>query len=284
MQTITDNSNLPDLSSDYDVPADKLAYMKANGHVTLRDICSADEVEPYRALVAEDVAARKDTARSGAYAKDLKDRDTRTKAFLQMTNVWQDDERIARFTLARRFGHIAAQLLNVDAVRLYHDQALFKEPGGGHTPWHQDQFYWPLPDDRTVTMWMPMVDSGGEMGTLMFASGTHTLGPLADIAISDHSESFFNNLCKDKDWPVAISELNAGDATWHYGWTLHKSPGNVTDKMRQVMTVIFVADGTPILEPTNEKQPKEITAWMPGQKPGDLVGSPLNPIVYSRQT
>lgn len=27
----------------------------------------------------------------------------------------------------------------VDGVRIYHDQALFKGPGGGHTPWHCDQ-------------------------------------------------------------------------------------------------------------------------------------------------
>lgn len=29
--------------------------------------------------------------------------------------------------------------LQVDGVRIYHDQALFKSPGGGPTPWHCDQ-------------------------------------------------------------------------------------------------------------------------------------------------
>ena len=57
-----------------------------------------------------------------------------------------------------RFAGVAAALLGVDGVRLYHDQALFKEPGGGPTPWHQDQVYWPLATDRTITMWMPLVD------------------------------------------------------------------------------------------------------------------------------
>lgn len=41
---------------------------------------------------------------------------------------------------------------------MYHDQALFKEPGGGPTPWHQDRFYSPLTTENTVTMWMPLVD------------------------------------------------------------------------------------------------------------------------------
>ena len=59
----------------------------------------------------------------------------------------------------------AAHLLGVDGVRLSHDQALFKEPGGGRTPWHQDQCYWPLDTDKTITMWMPLVDVPGEVGT-----------------------------------------------------------------------------------------------------------------------
>ena len=63
-------------------------------------------------------------------------------------------------------------LLEVAGVRLYHDQALFKEAGGGHTPWHADQFYWPLATDRTVTAWVPLVDVPMEMGPLAFATGS----------------------------------------------------------------------------------------------------------------
>jgi len=31
--------------------------------------------------------------------------------------------------------------MGVQGVRLYHDQALIKEPGGKPTPWHQDYYY-----------------------------------------------------------------------------------------------------------------------------------------------
>ena len=50
------------------------------------------------------------------------------------------------------------------ALCLYHDQALFKEPGGGPTPWHQDQYYWPFDTDKTITMWMPLVEVGPVAG------------------------------------------------------------------------------------------------------------------------
>lgn len=41
-------------------------------------------------------------------------------------------------------------------MRLYHDQALNKEPGGGYTPWHCDQYYWPVQSDKIVTAWVPL--------------------------------------------------------------------------------------------------------------------------------
>jgi ectoine hydroxylase-related dioxygenase (phytanoyl-CoA dioxygenase family) len=46
----------------------------------------------------------------------------------------------------------------LDANQIYHDQALLKESGGGITPRHQDQHYWPLDTADAVTMWMPLVD------------------------------------------------------------------------------------------------------------------------------
>ena len=44
----------------------------------------------------------------------------------------------------------------VEGVRLYHDQALNKEPGGGYTPWHCDAYYWPVLSDKIVTAWVPL--------------------------------------------------------------------------------------------------------------------------------
>ena len=57
-----------------------------------------------------------------------------------MLNVWARDEGVRAIDFARRVGSAAAAILGVESVRLYHDQALFEEPGGGFTPWHQDPF------------------------------------------------------------------------------------------------------------------------------------------------
>ncbi|MBV8689372.1 MAG: phytanoyl-CoA dioxygenase family protein [Candidatus Eremiobacteraeota bacterium] len=51
-------------------------------------------------------------------------------------------------------------------MRLYHDQALIKEPGAGYTPWHADQFYWPLDSAKTITAWVPLRAVPLEMGPI----------------------------------------------------------------------------------------------------------------------
>ena len=77
--------------------------------------------------------------------------------------------------------------------------------------------------------------------------------------------------------------MSAGDATWHWGWTLHGARATPTPKVREVMTIIYIADGARITDPEgNSNRQDGIERWMPGLKPGDLAASKLNPLVYSR--
>lgn len=202
------------------------------------------------------------------------------KAFLQIMNLWQVDNRVKKFVLAKRFAKIAAELLGVENVRLYHDQALFKEPGGGPTPWHQDQYYWPVDTPNTITMWMPLMDINVEMGMLTFASGSHKDGYVFDFEISDGSETLYNQYIKDKEFPVSRAQtMNAGDATWHYGFTIHNAPGNKSKIMREVMTIIYIADGARIIEPQHEWQINDHKKWLMAKPVGEYVGSELNPLM-----
>ena len=64
------------------------------------------------------------------------------------------------------------QVVMQRGVRMYHDQALYKEAGGGITPWHADQYYWPLETDKTITAWIPLQATPLEMGPLEFSAGS----------------------------------------------------------------------------------------------------------------
>ncbi len=268
---------LPDLDASYDISAGQATDFQRDGHILLRGVASSEEVAAYRPII---LAARE---RFGAERTPLEDRDTYGKAFLKGMNLWPKDEAARQFVLARRFATVAADLLGVDGVRIYHDQALLKEPGGGITPWHQDQHYWPLDTDNTITMWMPLADLTPEMGTMRFASGSHRDGYLGDMPISDDSERRFEDYIRSRNYRIAPGgAMRAGDATFHYGWTLHGAPANATDRVREVMTVIWFADGARVTEPDNDSRRRDLERWMPGLKPGDIAASELNPLVFSR--
>ena len=137
---------LPNLSAEVELEPHCIAEFREKGHSVVRGLATEAEVAAYRpALLEAAPRARYDH-------RPLEERDTYGRAFVQMPNLWRRDPRVREFVFARRFAAAAAFLLGVEAVRLYHDQALFKEPGGGITPWHQDQFYWPLDTPHTITV------------------------------------------------------------------------------------------------------------------------------------
>jgi len=247
---------------------------RVNGHILTRGLLSAAEVAAYRPVVADAVKRLRTEKRR------LSERDTYGKAFLQVMNIWRTDEGVRRLVLSRRLGKVAADLLGVNNVRIYHDQALFKEPGGGPTPWHQDQYYWPLDTPDTVTMWMPLTDITMEMGMLTFASGSHRKGTVLDQQISDESELSYKRYIKENQYPVTRpAAMRAGDATWHYGNTVHSAPGNDSDKMREVMTIIYMADGARVTEPRSAAQTNDWNTWLMGLPAGRLAASELNPLI-----
>lgn len=270
-------NTLPSLDAPYALTEEQLSSYARNGHIFLPSVASAAEVAAYRPVI-NDAADRFNTEK-----RPLAERDTYGKAFLQIMNLWTRDEAVARFTLAQRFARIAAQLMGVDGVRIYHDQALFKEPGGGLTPWHQDQHYWPIDTDKTITMWMPLVDVPAEVGSMTFANGSQTSGYLGDLPISDDSDKMIIELIKERGFTTkSHGGMRAGDATFHAGWTLHSAPGNPTPNVREVMTVIYFADGVRIFEPKNKSQKKDLESWLPELNAGDLAASKLNPMPYSK--
>jgi ectoine hydroxylase-related dioxygenase (phytanoyl-CoA dioxygenase family) len=270
----TASTVLPSLNSNYPISKNQKSDFKQNGHILLRGILNEMEIASYAPAIIE-AAARYNTEK-----RKMEDRDTYGKAFLQIMNLWEVDENVRRYTLAKRFAQIAADLMGVERVRIYHDQALFKEAGGGHTPWHQDQYYWPIDTDNTVTMWMPLVDISVDMGMLTFASGSHELGFMGNLAISDESETALGNLVKEKGYPITRAEtMKAGDATFHSGWTLHAAPGNHSQTMREVMTVIYIADGAKITEPKNANQEADRQRWFLGLEVGSFAASAINPLV-----
>lgn len=266
---------LPTLDEPHTLASDAAESYRRDGFAVVRGLATPDEVACFRpAIVAAALRLNRET-------RPLEARGTYGRAFLQTTNLWRHDETVRRFVFARRFARVAAELMGVAGVRLYHDQALLKEPRGGLTPWHQDQFYWPLDTRHTITLWMPLHDLTPDMGIMHFARGSHVGGALSDLPIGRASEERLARVVAERGYEVAgPAAMRAGDATFHSGWTLHGAPPNATDRTREVMTVIYFADGTRVAPCDGPARALDLATWLPGLAPGDPAASPINPLLY----
>ena len=207
------------------------AYRR-DGFVKVQGVFTADELAYYREHISSEVLRR------NTNTAPIDARDTYHKAFLQVTNLWRTSEAARRFVFERRLADLAAQLLGVERVRLYHDQALYKEPGGGITPWHADQFYWPLSSERTITAWVPLQATPLEMGPLAFAAGSHRLEFGRDLAISDESERSLRKALESGRFREVNEPYELGEVSFHSGWTFHHTGANASNQARAVMTVM----------------------------------------------
>lgn len=255
-----------------------LEAFRRDGHVALRGVFSPAELAAYEPALTRLVAAR-DRHAAVAWGE----RTTYQKAFVQVTNLWRDDPVARAFVFGKRLARLAAELLEVQSVRLYHDQALYKEPSigpGGHTPWHVDQYYWPLASDRSITAWVPLVDVPLAMGPLCFAPGSHRFDAGRHLAISDDSEEVCARALREAGFGHRVEPFALGDVSFHLGWTYHNAPANHTRDVRKVMTVIYIAEDMRVAAPRHAAQERDLEVWFPGLRPGDLAASELNPVLW----
>lgn len=247
-----------------------------SGYIKLKHVLSPELLEHYRRVISERVA------QLSANTLPMEQRTTYGKAFLQIMNLWTQSEQVKEFVLGKRLARIAAELMGCTGVRVYHDQALYKEPGGGITPWHADQYYWPVDSERTITAWVPLQDTPLEMGPLAFCAGSHRFQLGRDLEISDESEQTLKQALSQ--FPTEDSGFDLGDVSFHSGWTFHRAGANATDRPREVMTVIYMDENMHLTAPKNKNHLMDMERWMPGLQAGDLVDSPLNPVIYSAAT
>lgn len=260
------------LDEPFPLPQEAIDFFRANGYVKLKRVLSPEVIDYYGAEITRMVKLL------NTQTKPLEERDTYGKAFLQIMNIWTKSEVVREFAFSRRLARIAAELMGVAGVRMYHDQALYKEPGGGITPWHADQFYWPLSNGNTCTVWIPLQDTPLEMGPLAFSVGSHCFEKGRDLEISDESEKQMQfNL---RNFPIDETPFELGEVSYHYGWTFHRAGANTTDRPRAVMTMIYMEDGIRLIEPQRKAHVNDWNAWLPGVKVGEPASSPLNPVLY----
>jgi ectoine hydroxylase-related dioxygenase (phytanoyl-CoA dioxygenase family) len=264
------------LDEPYTLTAEQVSFYQKNRYIKLKHVLNEETLDFFNNAITVRVNQMK------TIDTPLEQRSTYGKAFLQLFNLWCEDEVVKKLIFSKRLGKIASDLMQTDGVRIYHDQALFKEGGGGITPWHADQYYWPLQTDKTVTAWMPLQATPLELGPLEFSAASHQIVEGRELEIGDESEAVIQQKLRVTDFKHVIEPFDAGEISFHSGWVFHRAGANVTNQMRKVMTIIFMDKDMKLKAPENKNQINDWNTWCPGATVGEVINSPINPIIYQR--
>lgn len=246
---------------------------RENGYVHLSSVIPPEELAHFGSEITRLTLAL------NTQDKPMEERDTYDRAFLQIMNLWRESDVVKQFVFGKRLAGIAAALMGVERVRLYHDQSLYKEPSGGFTPAHADQYYWPMASDRTITVWIPLQPVPLEMGPLAFYRGSHNAVLGRDLPISDESEIQITAAMEAQGFAIDEQPYALGDVSFHAGWTFHRAGPNTTNRPRSVMTMIYMDADMKLAEPMNHMQAADRERWCPGATVGAVIDTPLNPVI-----
>jgi ectoine hydroxylase-related dioxygenase (phytanoyl-CoA dioxygenase family) len=255
-------------NSQLNIKSDLIDYYAKNGFVKIENVVKKEFLPELRKIIQASVLLRK-----GKDERELKDKSQYEQSLLQCGYLCWDFPAVKDFVFSKRFAGIISDLMRVDQVRLWHDQALFKEPGGRITDAHQDCSYWPIAEPQlTATMWLALTDVPVEKGCLYFYPQTNdsNLKEYVDIFKNPHQPFHL------KDSEKIFTPLKAGDATFHSGLTFHGASNNQTNEMREAMTIIYIKDG--VTFDGSDERNKTHTSCV-GLNNGEIINTKFTPVL-----
>lgn len=272
MEPPSDEAIAEELDTPYPLTSEDRAYFRENGYIKLKGVLSPGAVLRLRRELVSLLCKSFDTELDGPA----------TKRFLSLEMVWLDDRLLRDYVLSPRIAKIAAELLGVPRVRLYHDNVLSKEPGCGRTPWHYDDHHFPLATNDVVTAWVPAQPIPAAMGPLAFAKPIDVYKLVETIAFNKFNTSYDRQVAevfRANRIAVDHTPFDIGDASFHHNLSFHTAAGNRTKQSRIVLANTYYADGARVLD-----QPTMVSGdwqkFMPGVSPGEVAASKLNPVCW----
>ena len=246
-----------------------------DGFVVVEDLLTAAELAHYEPLVTAAVHDRAD-----GDDRPLEERTPYQQSFQQCINLWEDHEALRPLSFHQRIGQAAGELLGVSALRLWHDQALFKRAHGRETDPHQDQPYWPIAETDTITAWIPLQGSTIASGAMGYLPGSHLVGlrRFQNIFVAEDASEFMQSPEIQGIEPVYV-EVPPGAVAFHHGLTVHMAKPNTTDVDRPVHTMIMFADGC-----TRGSKMFHFAVDRDAIEVGAAIRGPGTPILWPRDT
>lgn len=254
----------------------------ADGAVVLRGVLSADELRALALGVERNLSSPGELA---AVASSKNDPGQFIEDFCNWQRIPEYESTLKHSALP----HIAAQLMQSQTARIYHDHLLVKTAGTRQpTPWHQDQPYYNVSGEQNVSFWIP-VDPIQRESTLEFLAGSHRMGWLMPRTFMTQQAQWFPEGSlrdiPDMTQPemrerVVGWALQPGDCVAFHMLTLHAASGSTTK--RRVFSARYLGD-----DARYAPRPWRTSPEFPGLRErladGAVMDDPLFPLVWPQK-
>ena len=202
----------------------------------------ADRVEALRAAVEENMA------NPSPFERTYKPADGTSPFFQDFCN-WARIPGYRDAVLVSPMAEVASRLMRSRTARFFHDHVLVKEPGNSmKTPWHQDQPYYLVEGEQSVSFWVPL-DPVPRVIALEYVAGSHkgqSFRPErfdgTSLYQGDDSEKVPDVDGRRGELTILGWPMQPGDAVAFNFRTLHGAPANTTSNRRRAVSFRWVGD------------------------------------------
>jgi ectoine hydroxylase-related dioxygenase (phytanoyl-CoA dioxygenase family) len=270
------------------VTEEQSARYGKEGFLVVDEFLSSDELAEWREAVDHAVEQRGRQRLSfdagGEEGTSLtertqEERDYYDSVFTQRNNLWQTDEHMKQLLLQPDLGHFVADVAGIKGVRIWHDQALIKEPYGNPTAYHLDVPFWSFKSADAITIWIALDDATIENGCLYYVPGSHLAQKFDNVGIGNELGALFDVYPEWADVAAVPCPVPAGGALLHNGLTFHGAGANMTPGRRRAMTCAYMPEGSTFNGTQNVLPP----AYFETLTVGDMLDNEeQNPLVFSR--
>jgi phytanoyl-CoA hydroxylase len=257
------------------------------GFLAVEDFLDDEELREWRTAVDHAVEMRgqqrlsfQPAGEDNSLATRSKEQEYYDQVFTQRNNLWQTDEHVRCLLLQPALGRYVADLAGIDGVRIWHDQALIKEPYSNPTAFHLDVPYWSFTSADAITIWLALDDATIQNGCLYYVPGSHLARKFDNVSITSRIGSLFEIYPEWADVAPVPCPVPAGGALFHNGLTFHGAAANMTPGRRRAMTCAYMPDGAVFNGTRNVLPPDYFATLTIGQV---LDNDAQNPLVYSRR-
>jgi phytanoyl-CoA hydroxylase len=261
------------------ITKEQIEQYQNDGVVVHRGLLEAAEVAELKAAVLEAIDSMGKKKVIGGRHLDEDGDSYYDKVFTQKLNLWRIHPTVKKFMIDGPLGQMITTLTGNEGFRVWHDQALIKEPNGNPTAWHLDNPYWSFYSKQSISVWIALEESTLQNGAMCFLPGSQKCASYKNVDIGPDLGGLtkaYPEMAKID--PIAVP-MKPGDCSFHNGLTGHGAGANMTRGRRIAMTCAFM----PIGSTFNGQQNILHNDYFKGLKVGDVLeNDDWNPIVYQR--